>query len=128
VADTPLRLGTPPADPPADGNRPAVEPLLLSARDLAGLLGAGVRTIRSWDASGRIPAPLRLSPGCVRWRRDEIRLWVDSGCPSREVWEARRASRPLKKNGRPAGNGTDRKRRSYAQSIRQFSFSQCGRW
>jgi predicted DNA-binding transcriptional regulator AlpA len=79
---SPLRCVT----PPADGNRPALEPLLLSARDLAAMLGVGLRTLRAMDAGGRIPAPLRLSPGCVRWRYAEILDWLRVGAPNRSTW------------------------------------------
>jgi len=91
---SPLRLATPPADDrPADGNRPAVEPMLLSARDVAVLLGVGIRTVRAWDASGRIPEPIRLSPGCVRWKFSELRAWLNSGAPDRQTWARIRDAR-----------------------------------
>jgi len=84
----PLRLAALPADDrPADGNRPTVEPLLLSARDLAVLLGVSLRSVRSMDRAGKLPRPLRLSPGCVRWRRAEIFSWIAAGAPCRQVWE-----------------------------------------
>jgi predicted DNA-binding transcriptional regulator AlpA len=92
VAEIPLRLVTPPVED-RPKSAPALEPLLLSARDLAKLFGVGLRTLRAMDASGRIPAPLRLSPGCVRWRYDELRDWLDAGAPCRQMWEARRAAR-----------------------------------
>jgi excisionase family DNA binding protein len=86
----PLRLA-----PPADGNRPTpapVEPLLLTARDLAVLLRLGIRTIRSMDAAGKLPAPVRIG-GSVRWRLDEIRDWLSAGAPPRGVWGRVRAVR-----------------------------------
>lgn len=84
-----LPLRTPVADPPAD---PAGPPLVVDARRLAALLCAGVRTVRTWDAAGKIPAPLRIS-GRVVWRVDEIRAWLDAGAPDRETWAARLAAR-----------------------------------
>ena len=84
------------ADPPADDRptpAPAPEPLLLSARDLAAMLRLGLRTIRSLDSAGRLPRPLRITPGCVRWRYDEIRAWLDAGAPCRQVWARLRAAR-----------------------------------
>jgi len=62
-----------------------VSPLLLSARDLAAMLRLGLRTIRSMDAAGRLPSPIRIG-GSVRWRSEEIRAWLDAGCPDRETW------------------------------------------
>ena len=86
----PLHLDALPAD-----DRPArvsaLEPLLVSANDLAKLLRLSVRTIRALDASGKLPRPLRISPGCVRWKFDEIRSWVAAGAPDRAMWERIRA-------------------------------------
>jgi predicted DNA-binding transcriptional regulator AlpA len=89
----PLRLVTPSVDDPGPTPKPTVEPLLLSARDLAGLLSVGQRTLRAMDAGGRIPAPVRLSPGCVRWKLSEIRDWLDAGAPDRATWARIRAAR-----------------------------------
>ena len=98
MSDTPLRLVTPPAeDRPADDNQPtpapAVEPLLLSARDVAALLGVSLRTVRAMDSSGRIPEPIRLSPGCVRWRHAEVCDWAAAGAPDRQTWARIRDAR-----------------------------------
>jgi predicted DNA-binding transcriptional regulator AlpA len=38
-------------------------------------------------SAGRAPAPLRLSRGCVRWRRAELIAWTEAGCPDRRTWE-----------------------------------------
>jgi len=88
---TPLRPVALPAD-----DRPArvsaVEPLLLSARDLASLLRLGLRTIRSMDAAGKLPAPVRVG-GSVRWRLDELRAWLDAGAPDRQTWARIRDAR-----------------------------------
>lgn len=77
------------ADPPADS---ADLPLVVDARRLAKLLCAGIRTVRTWDAAGKLPAPLRIS-GRVLWRVDEIRAWLAAGAPDRATWEARNALR-----------------------------------
>ena len=80
-AAPPLRL--------RDPSPPAADPLLVDARRLAVLLSAGVRTLRTWDAAGRLPAPLRIG-GRVVWRLDEVRAWLDAGAPDRETWAAMR--------------------------------------
>ena len=89
MADTiPLRLvaeGPPPARPEAQ------PPLVADARSLARLLCAGVRTVRTWDAAGKLPTPLRIG-GRVVWRVDEVRAWLDAGAPDRATWEARKAT------------------------------------
>ena len=76
------------ADPetPADG-----PPLVVDARRLAKLLDAGVRTVRTWDAAGKLPTPIRLG-GKVVWRLDEIRDWLAAGAPRRDEWQARRGA------------------------------------
>lgn len=80
----PLRIAVAdrPADPPAD-----LSPILVDARRAAALLGIGLRTLRTMDAAGKLPAPVRLSPGCVRWRVAELRDWIDAGAPDRATWE-----------------------------------------
>jgi prophage regulatory protein len=78
---------------------PALSPepaLLLPARQAAALCGVSTATWWRWDASGRIPAPVRLSAGCVRWRRAELVEWAAAGCPDRRTWQAIQAT----KNGR----------------------------
>ncbi len=75
-------------DPAAFTEEP---PLVVDARRLAKLLGAGVRTVRTWDAAGKLPSPVRLG-GKVVWRADEIRDWLAAGAPRREEWQARRAA------------------------------------
>lgn len=79
----PIRIRPTDADPPADS------PLVVDAKRLAKLLSAGVRTVRTWDAAGKIPAPIRIG-GRVVWRVDEIRAWLTAGAPGRDEWEARK--------------------------------------
>lgn len=38
------------------------------------------------DSKGELPEPLRLNR-TVRWRADEIQLWIDAGCPPRSIFE-----------------------------------------
>ncbi len=68
------------------------EPLMVDARALGFLLGFGLRTIRSMDAAGKLPRPLRISHS-VRWSLSEIRDWIDAGAPDRETWTPLRAVR-----------------------------------
>ena len=91
MADTlPLRPAADPTDPPARKRR-RLSPLVVDAKRLAKLLCAGVRTVRTWDAAGKLPAPLRIG-GRVVWRVDEIRAWINAGAPNRAEWEARKAA------------------------------------
>lgn len=70
---------------------PAGAPLVADARRLAQLLCCGLRTVRCWDAAGKLPAPLRIG-GRVVWRVGEIRDWLAAGAPDRAEWEARQAA------------------------------------
>lgn len=67
-------------------------PLVVDARRLAKLLCCGLRTVRTWDAAGKLPAPIRIG-GRVVWRVAEIRAWLEAGAPDRETWTALRDAR-----------------------------------
>ena len=86
-----LPLRDPATDPPSRKRRRPL-PLVVDARRLAKLLCAGVRTVRTWDAAGKLPAPIRIG-GRVVWRVDEIRAWLAAGAPNRETWAATLAAR-----------------------------------
>ena len=79
-----LPLRALPGELPAD---PAAAPLVVDARRLALLLGSGLRSVRTWDAAGKLPAPVRIG-GRVVWRVDEIRAWLAAGAPDRSTWES----------------------------------------
>jgi predicted DNA-binding transcriptional regulator AlpA len=66
---------------------PIAEPLLVNARELAKLLSVSVATVWRMLSAGKLPRPLRPTPGICRWKVDEIRRWVDSGMPALETWE-----------------------------------------
>ena len=61
--------------------------LLLSAAELARLLGVSRSTVWTWHSSGKIPLPVRIG-GTTRWRRREIEAWIATGCPARARWQA----------------------------------------
>ena len=68
----------PTADPP--------EPMLLSAPQVAALLGMHRATLWRLHSSGKLgPLPVRTL-GRPRWRRAEIESWVRAGCPPRARW------------------------------------------
>lgn len=85
----PLRIAAP--VPPPRKRRRKFSPLVVDAKRLAKLLCVGLRTIRTMDAAGKIPRPIRLAG--VRWKVREIRDWIDAGAPTRDEWEERTASR-----------------------------------
>lgn len=65
------------------------EKLLVTAKEAAKLCGKSLRTWRTWDSAGWIPQPIRIGRSTL-WRLDELREWVEAGCPRRGEWEARR--------------------------------------
>jgi prophage regulatory protein len=46
--------------------------------DVAARYGTSRPTIWRWTAAGRFPAPVKLSPGCTRWRLSDIEEWEAS--------------------------------------------------
>jgi predicted DNA-binding transcriptional regulator AlpA len=67
----------------------AAEPaLLLPAKQAAHLCGVSTATWHRMIAAGRVPAPLKLSPGCVRWSRETLLEWIRSGCKPRKEFES----------------------------------------
>lgn len=60
-------------------------PLLVPASRAAQICGKSVRT---WQASGLIPAPLRVGRSLL-WRVRDLEAWVAAGCPPRDEWDAR---------------------------------------
>lgn len=69
---------------------PDTTALTVDARQLGAMLGLSVRTIRTMDAGGKLPRPIRLS-GSVRWIVSEIQAWLHAGTPGRADWEALKA-------------------------------------
>lgn len=66
--------------------------LAVDAHGLAQLLSSGTRTVRAWDAAGKLPRPLKLG-GRTLWYLPEIRAWLLAGAPARATWEALKAAR-----------------------------------
>jgi predicted DNA-binding transcriptional regulator AlpA len=75
---------------PAQGA--CMEPLLLDARQAAALYGVSRATWHRMVSTGSVPASFRPSPGCVRWRTEELRAHIAAGMPDRTTWEALRAA------------------------------------
>ena len=62
-------------------------PTLISAKQLSSILGVSQRTLWRMRASGQLPKSLKISSS-VRWKAEEISVWIDAGCPCLEDWEA----------------------------------------
>ena len=63
----------------------AVEPMLLSDKQLAVALNVSVGHVHALDNSGKLPKPRKLNKS-VRWSTQEIREWIAAGCPDRLKW------------------------------------------
>ena len=69
-----------------------VEPLLLRAKEAAGLCGLAVSTWYELKSAGRLPPSIKLGKARL-WRMDVLRKWVDMDCPNIDRFEA------MKNNG-----------------------------
>lgn len=74
------------AHPPALLHSPA---LLVSAPVAARMCGISERTWRKRDAQGLVPLPVRVGSRRL-WAVENLRRWVEAGCPDREHWETTR--------------------------------------
>lgn len=61
-------------------------PLLLTAKAAATYLGFTRTSFYRYDITGVTPQSLHLG-GRRFWRRDELRAWVEAGCPPRHKWD-----------------------------------------
>ena len=85
-----------PVSIPLEDDRPAVTagpsselPLLLRAANASRLGGVSLSTWWRLHAAKACPAPVRVG-GATMWRRADLELWVELGCPSRREFESRR--------------------------------------
>lgn len=62
-------------------------PLMVDASGAARLIAVSKATWARMQSAGKVPSPVRLSGGCVRWRLADLEAWCLAGCPSREEWE-----------------------------------------
>ena len=85
-----------------------LSPLLLSREQVAAVLGGcSASHVDRLERAGRLgPMPVKLG-GCVRWRADELREWVEAGCPPRVEWR-RLHSGDLETTNTPARRRTSR--------------------
>ena len=63
------------------------EQLALSAKDAARRLGICRAQFWKLHSSGKLPLPVRLGTKAPRWRVDELRAWLEAGCPDRLTWQ-----------------------------------------
>jgi hypothetical protein len=70
----------------------ALTPLLVDAETAAKLCGTSRPTWDRWTALGLNPAARRIGKRPL-WSTEELRLWVELGCPNRKEFEARQTAR-----------------------------------
>ena len=63
--------------------------LLIDIATLARLLSLSESTLHKLKLMDQLPAPVRIGRA-VRWNLEEIRAWVNCGCPARHRWEIMR--------------------------------------
>lgn len=66
--------------------------LMISAADACKTIGVSRSTWDRYASGGKVPKPITLSPGCIRWRVSDLELWVDMNCPDQKEFEARAPS------------------------------------
>ena len=76
---------------PSTDAKAAIPSELISAVQLAVLLGISERTLYRLKSNGHLPKPILLG-GSVRWRVDEIQAWIADGCPMPFSWAQERGS------------------------------------
>ena len=67
-----------------------VEPVLISVKELALMLGVCTRQIWRMLGRGLIPAGIRLG-GSQKFNKSVIEDWITKGCPDRQTFENRAA-------------------------------------
>lgn len=50
----------------------AITDTYLSVSHVAGRLGISKSTVWRWVKDGHLPAPVKLGPGCTRWRASDL--------------------------------------------------------
>lgn len=54
---------------------------MINAEQFARILGVSRRTLWRLLSAGKLVEPIRFG-GSTRWRSDDVRRWIDNGCPS----------------------------------------------
>ena len=61
---------------------------LISAESLAKRLEISLRSVWRYRSQGRLPEPVRIGGGVLRWRVREVDEWIQQGCPTLEEWNS----------------------------------------
>ncbi len=66
-------------EPPADAG------LMIGQAEVAKLMNVSSRTVYKRHRTGNMPAPVYIGR-IKRWGYEEIKAWVDEGCPPQTEW------------------------------------------
>ncbi len=55
-------------------------PILITAEELARMMGVSERTLWRLLSGGKLPQPVRIGRN-TRWRLAEVTEWIERGCP-----------------------------------------------
>ena len=69
----------------------APDRLALTATEAAARMGICRAQFWKLHSAGKVPMPVYLGTKAPRWRLDELRQWLDAGCPDRQTWQRRKA-------------------------------------
>jgi len=61
----------------------ATLPPLLDVQTVAALLDCSSRHVYRLADGDKMPRPFKLG-ALVRWRKDDVRQWIEAGCPPRK--------------------------------------------
>ena len=62
---------------------------LITVKTLSKMLATSVRSVWRYKSSGGLPKAVKV--GCsVRWRKSDIQLWIEMGCPGQSEFDARK--------------------------------------
>jgi len=75
-----------------------MEPLLVNTKGLQEMLRLSASAIHLKRKRRELPFPVRIGR-CVRWNVQELKAWVEFGCPNTYQWEAEKARRQLAADG-----------------------------
>ena len=67
---------------------------LLRLPDVLRRVGLSRSTVYQLAASGRFPAPVRLSPRTSAWRSDDVQAWIDNLQRARPAHKTQPAAKP----------------------------------
>jgi len=56
-------------------------PALMTVEQVGKLLSVSTRTVWRLRSAGAIPRPVKIAGG-VRWRANDLKSWIDDGCPA----------------------------------------------